>query len=84
MPWFSNGKEIKIGKAWTSNDADAVQHPANWASVWSEDEIKQNSWININEELDLLFNMDSEKKWANAIKRTGIDFTKFSSYSGNA
>ena len=47
MPWFSNGKEIKIGKAWTSNDADAVQHPANWASVWSEDEIKQKglTWV---------------------------------------
>ena len=39
---------------------------------------------NINEELDFLFDMDSEKKWTNAIKRTGIDFTKFSSYSGNA
>ena len=49
-----------------------------------EDEIKKNSWINIKEELDFLFDMESEKKWTNAIKRTGIDFTKFSSYSGNA
>ena len=57
---------------------------SGWGPGQLEDEIKQNSWININEELDFLFNMDSEKKWANAIKRTGIDFTKFSSYSGNA
>ena len=49
-----------------------------------EDEIKQNSWINISEELDLLFDIDSEKKWRNALKKTGIDFTKFSSTSGNA
>ena len=47
MPWFSNGKEIRIGKAWTSNDADAVQHPANWASVWSDSEIQQKglTWV---------------------------------------
>ena len=57
---------------------------SGWGPGQLEDEIKQNSWININEELDFLFDMDSEKKWTNAIKRTGIDFTKFSSYSGNA
>ena len=47
MPWVRNEKEIKIGKAWTSNDADAVQHPANWASIWSDDEIKQKglTWV---------------------------------------
>ena len=27
-----------------------------------EDEIKKNSWINIKEELDFLFDMESEKK----------------------
>ncbi len=57
---------------------------SGWGPGQLEDEIKQNSWININEELDFLFDMDSEKKWTTAIKRTGIDFTKFSSYSGNA
>ena len=57
---------------------------SGWGPGQLEDEIKKNSWININEELDFLFDMDSEKKWTNAIKRTGIDFTKFSSYSGNA
>ena len=57
---------------------------SGWGPGQLEDEIKQNSWINISEELDFLFDMDSEKKWTNAIKRTGIDFTKFSSYSGNA
>tara|TARA_B100000963_G_scaffold347879_1_gene354704 strand:+ start:366 stop:932 length:567 start_codon:yes stop_codon:yes gene_type:complete len=57
---------------------------SGWGPGQLEDEIKKNSWININEELGFLFDMDSEKKWSNAIKKTGIDFTKFSSYSGNA
>ncbi len=57
---------------------------SGWGPGQLEYEIKQNSWININEELDFLFDMDTEKKWTNAIKRTGIDFSKFSSYSGNA
>ena len=49
-----------------------------------EDEIKKNSWINISEETDLLFNSDTETKWTKAIKKTGIDFSKFSSLSGRA
>ena len=57
---------------------------SGWGPGQLEDEIKQNSWINLNEELDLLFETESEKKWTNAIKKTGIDFTKFSSISGNA
>ncbi len=57
---------------------------SGWGPGQLEDEIKQNSWINISEELDLLFDIESEKKWKNAIKKTGIDFTKFSNTSGNA
>ena len=57
---------------------------SGWGPGQLEDEIKQNSWINLNEELDLLFDLESEKKWSSAIKKTGIDFTKFSSFSGNA
>ena len=57
---------------------------SGWGPGQLEDEIKNNSWININEELDLLFDTESEKKWSKAIKKTGIDFTKFSSFSGNA
>ena len=57
---------------------------SGWGPGQLEDEIKKNSWININEELGLLFDIDSEKKWSEAIKKTGIDFTKFSSFSGNA
>ena len=57
---------------------------SGWGPGQLEDEIKQNSWINIKEELDLLFDVESEKKWGKAIKKTGIDFTKFSTTSGNA
>ena len=57
---------------------------SGWGPGQLEDEIKQNSWININEELDLLFEIDSDKKWKNALKKTGIDFSKFSNNFGNA
>ncbi len=57
---------------------------SGWGPGQLEDEIKQNSWINLSEELDLLFDIDSEKKWKNALKKIGIDFKKFSSHSGNA
>ena len=57
---------------------------SGWGPGQLEREIKENSWINIDEELDLLFGADSEKKWDKAIKKTGIDFSKFSSTSGNA
>lgn len=57
---------------------------SGWGPGQLEDEIKQSSWINISEELDLIFDSDPDKKWNNAIKKTGIDFTKFSSLTGNA
>ena len=57
---------------------------SGWGPGQLEDEIKQNSWIHIKEELDLLFEIETKKKWNNAIEKTGIDFTKFSSTSGNA
>ena len=57
---------------------------SGWGPGQLEDEIKQNSWININEELDLLFEIDPEKKWKNALQKTGIDFSKLSNFFGNA
>ena len=57
---------------------------SGWGPGQLEEEIKNNSWINIKEELDLIFDVEAEKKWDKAIKITGIDFSKFSSYSGKA
>jgi putative AlgH/UPF0301 family transcriptional regulator len=34
--------------------------------------------------MDLLFGKNTEGKWNTAIKRTGIDFSKFLNLSGNA
>lgn len=33
--WKHNGREIRVGKSWTSDDG--LKHPSNWA-VWSDDE----------------------------------------------
>ena len=57
---------------------------SGWGPGQLEDEIKNNSWINLKEQMDLLFDKDVEEKWNNAIKRTGIDFSKFLNLSGNA
>ena len=57
---------------------------AGWGPGQLEKEIIENSWIKINEKLDLIFDTDVEKKWNKAIKITGIDFSKFSTLSGSA
>jgi putative transcriptional regulator len=57
---------------------------SGWGPGQLEDEIKNNSWINLNEHMDLLFGKNTEGKWNTAIKRTGIDFSKFLNLSGNA
>ena len=57
---------------------------SGWGPGQLEEELKQNSWINIDEKLDFLFEMESEVKWQKAIQSTGIDFSKFSNFSGNA
>ena len=57
---------------------------SGWGPGQLENEIKQNSWINLNEELDLLFEIDPEKKWKNALQKTGIDFSKLTNFFGNA
>ena len=54
---------------------------SGWGPGQLENEIKQNSWINLNEELDLLFEIDPEKKWKNALQKTGIDFQNFQTSS---
>ena len=57
---------------------------AGWGPGQLEKEFIENSWINMNEKLDLIFDTNVEEKWNKAIRITGIDFSKFSSYSGNA
>jgi len=36
MPWKHNGIIIKEGQGWS--DKSYIQHPPNWASVWSDSE----------------------------------------------
>ena len=57
---------------------------SGWGTGQLEKEIIDNSWIHIGEKLDLIFDIDVDKKWNKAINFTGIDFSKFSPHSGNA
>ena len=36
MVWKCNGTVINAGKAWT--DSEGWQHPANWATAWSDED----------------------------------------------
>lgn len=55
-----------------------------WGPGQLENEFKQNSWLHLSEKLDLIFDIESNKKWHHAIKSTGIDFSKFSNTTGQA
>ena len=57
---------------------------AGWGPGQLEQEFINNSWVVLNEKLDLIFDLEVSKKYESAMKYTGIDFSKFSSLSGNA
>ena len=51
MPWKYNGKNIQIGKSWTSSDN--VVHPSNWG-IWSDD-YKKSVGLTFEKEVDNSF-----------------------------
>ena len=51
MPWKYNGKNIQIGRSWTSSDN--VVHPSNWG-IWSDD-YKKSVGLTFEKEVDNSF-----------------------------
>ena len=64
MPYMYNGKALRTGKGFT--DTDGVQHPANWASAWSKDEIAEKgiTWVDPEPTFDNRF------YWSAGVPRT--------------
>jgi len=57
---------------------------ANWGPGQLDNEIKQNSWLNTQPDLELLFDADHESKWARALAKLRINPAQLSSVAGRA
>ena len=57
---------------------------AGWAAGQLDAEIQANGWLLVPPDLDLVFGIDNETKWARAIAKLGIDLTLLSSEAGHA
>jgi putative transcriptional regulator len=57
---------------------------AGWAPGQLEQEIHQNGWLHCPADLDLIFGRDVEHKYAQALRKIGIDLGMLSSEAGHA
>lgn len=57
---------------------------ANWGPGQLDDEMKQNSWLNTQPDLELLFDADHESKWSRALAKLRINPAQLSSVAGRA
>ncbi len=57
---------------------------ANWGPGQLDDEILQNSWLNTDPDLPLLFDTDHESKWARALAKLRVTPAQLSNLSGRA
>lgn len=57
---------------------------AGWSPGQLEEELESNSWLTVEADMDLLFNVPAEDKWQAAIDKLGIDIWKLSPQVGHA
>jgi putative transcriptional regulator len=57
---------------------------AGWNPGQLDAEIRENAWLNVPADDDLLFGLDLDHKWEQAIHRLGIDFAALSGDAGHA
>lgn len=57
---------------------------AGWGPGQLDDEIKENGWLSVNADPELLFNTSVDSKWQGAMKKLGIDPLMLSDSAGNA
>ena len=64
MAYKYKDRYLKVGKAW--KDDNGIQHPYNWASSWSADDLKK--WgVNVEKDVDTSF--DDRFYWAKGIEK---------------
>jgi putative transcriptional regulator len=57
---------------------------ASWDSGQLEQEIKENHWLTVESENDIIYNIPAEKRWSESLHRLGISPEQLSSNSGHA
>ena len=57
---------------------------AGWDAGQLDSEIKNNGWLSVGSDHDLIFGSDSESKWLNAMTKIGIDPHMLSDDAGHA
>ena len=57
---------------------------AGWAAGQLDAEIQANGWLLVPADIDLVFGLDNEAKWQQAIAKIGIDLSLLSSEAGHA
>jgi putative transcriptional regulator len=57
---------------------------AGWTAGQLDNELRENVWLNVAADDDLLFGMGIEEKWQRAIAKIGVDFSKLAGDAGHA
>lgn len=57
---------------------------AGWSPGQLEEELESNSWLTLEADLDLLFNVPANEKWQKAIDKIGIDIWQLAPTVGHA
>jgi len=73
-----------MGREEVSHDAFVALGYAGWGPGQLENEIMENSWLNIPLKAEILFETDVEARWKKAANTLGFDINQLSYFSGNA
>jgi putative transcriptional regulator len=57
---------------------------AGWGAGQLEEEIKQNVWLTVDADEELIFGRDYSRKWSQALAKLGVDPQRLSSVAGRA
>jgi putative transcriptional regulator len=57
---------------------------AGWSAGQLDSEIRDNAWLNVPADDELLFGLEIEHKWERAIAKIGVDFSMLSGDAGHA
>lgn len=57
---------------------------AGWEPNQLERELRDNAWLTVNADHELLFEVPLEQRWSAAAARMGVDAQRLSHYAGNA
>jgi len=73
-----------MGREEISNEAFIALGYAGWGAGQLEQEILENSWLNVPIKAEILFETDINTRWQKAANTIGFDINQLSYYSGNA